>query len=82
LLIISYNLTGNGECLTYFEISKQTNILNNTLNYQELVTSLKGGNLLKNMLKLSGSLNKKYLIKVTCGIEHVVFLTHAGMVFT
>jgi len=73
-------VSGNGECLTYYEISKDKNIVNNALNYKELCS--KSNNLLKNMMKLSGTLNKKYLIKVTCGMEHVVFLTHAGMVFT
>jgi alpha-tubulin suppressor-like RCC1 family protein len=37
---------------------------------------------LKNSLKLTGSLNKKYLIKVACGTSHVILLTHAGMVFS
>jgi hypothetical protein len=36
----------------------------------------------KNVLKLTGSLNKKYVVKVLCGRAHVIFMTHAGMVFS
>jgi hypothetical protein len=37
---------------------------------------------LKNAIKIQGSLNKKYIVKVACGNNFVIFLTHAGMVFS
>ena len=30
---------------------------------------------------IEGNLNKKYISKVSCGLSHTLFLTHAGMVF-
>jgi len=36
----------------------------------------------KNVFKLTGSLNKKYVVKVLCGRAHAIFMTHAGMVFS
>ena len=37
---------------------------------------------LKNAIRLTGNLSKKYIVKVSCGDSHALFLTHAGMVFS
>ena len=37
---------------------------------------------LKNAIRLTGNLSKKYIVKVSCGDSHALFLTHAGMLFS
>ena len=37
---------------------------------------------LKNAIRLTGNLSKKYIVKVSCGNSHALFLTHAGMLFS
>ena len=47
---------------------------NNIINYESLT--------LKESQKLSNEIGKKYIIKIACGENHCLFLTHAGMVYT
>ena len=47
---------------------------NNIINYESLT--------LKEAQKLNNEIGKKYIIKITCGENHCLFLTHAGMVYT
>ena len=47
---------------------------NQLLNYENLI--------LKDSIKLSNEIGKKYIIKISCGEKHCLFLTHAGMVYT
>ena len=46
----------------------------NEINYETLV--------LKDSIKLSNEIGKKYIIKIACGEKHCLFLTHAGMIYT
>ena len=46
----------------------------NEINYETLV--------LKDSIKLSNEIGKKYIIKISCGENHCLFLTHAGMIYT
>ena len=46
----------------------------NEINYETLV--------LKDSIKLSNEIGKKYIIKISCGEKHCLFLTHAGMIYT
>ena len=47
---------------------------NNIINYESLT--------LKESQKLNNEIGKKYIIKIACGENHCLFLTHAGMVYT
>ena len=47
---------------------------NNEINYETLI--------LKDSIKLSNEIGKKYIIKISCGENHCLFLTHAGMIYT
>ena len=47
---------------------------NNTINYESLT--------LKESIKLNNEIGKKYIIKIACGWNHCLFLTHAGMVYS
>ena len=47
---------------------------NHMINYETLI--------LKDSIKLSNEIGKKYIIKISCGEKHCLFLTHAGMVYT
>ena len=47
---------------------------NNIINYESLT--------LKEAQKLNNEIGKKYIIKIACGENHCLFLTHAGMVYT
>lgn len=76
---ILFYVKNNGECYMTDGKSKPADI-NFKLSINTL-SALESFNL-KNAYKLSGTLNKKYLIKVVCGRAHVIFLTHAGMVFS
>ena len=51
-----------------------TVINENNLTYETLT--------LKGAIKLTGNLSKKYIVKVSCGESHALFLTHAGMLFS
>ena len=46
----------------------------NEINYETLI--------LKDSIKLSNEIGKKYIIKISCGENHCLFLTHAGMIYT
>ena len=47
---------------------------NNMINYESLT--------LKGAIKLNNEIGKKYIIKIACGENHCLFLTHAGMVYS
>ena len=47
---------------------------NNKINYETLT--------LKESIKFTNEIGKKYIIKIACGENHCLFLTHAGMVYT
>ena len=47
---------------------------NNIINYESLT--------LKESKKLGNEIGKKYIIKIACGENHCLFLTHAGMIYT
>ena len=47
---------------------------NNIINYESLT--------LKESQKLNNEIGKKYIIKIACGENHCLFLTHAGMVYS
>ena len=47
---------------------------NNIINYESLT--------LKEAQKLNNEIGKKYIIKISCGEKHCLFLTHAGMVYS
>ena len=51
-----------------------TVINENNLTYETLT--------LKGAIRLTGNLSKKYIVKVSCGDSHALFLTHAGMLFS
>lgn len=85
IVSMSYNshilffVKNNGECNITDGHSSNSEI---NLNINNKILAEYTQLTLKNSLKLTGSLNKKYLIKVACGANHAILLTHAGMVFS
>ena len=67
----------NNSCFYYIlSIGNTFTIItpNNEINYETLI--------LKDSIKLSNEIGKKYIIKISCGENHCLFLTHAGMIYT
>ena len=67
----------NNSCFYYIlSIGNTFSIVtpNNEVNYETLI--------LKDSIKLSNEIGKKYIIKISCGENHCLFLTHAGMIYT
>ena len=67
----------NNSCFYYIlSIGNTFSIItpNNEVNYETLI--------LKDSIKLSNEIGKKYIIKISCGENHCLFLTHAGMIYT
>ena len=67
----------NNSCFYYIlSIGNTFSIItpDNEINYETLI--------LKDSIKLNNEIGKKYIIKISCGENHCLFLTHAGMIYT